>query len=117
MPLPIIAAGAGWSALVAWVASIVGGVVLWMSDFITKRLAITLVFIGVLVSIIATLKTALDALVSALTISAPQTVQDAIGMMPGNMSLCLSSVMSAYTLAWIMKSQWVVSQLKMKAYV
>jgi len=99
MPVPVLAG-------LPWLAGILGGLfaslVAWFAQFLTKRLAILVAVVLAIGALTATFFSAMQALVSGLSAALPAAVTTGMGLLlPSNTILCLTAVVSAYTVRYV----------------
>jgi len=113
MPIPAVAG-------IAWLGSLLGGIVVQVVTFfaavLTKRLAIIAAALVIIVALTAGLFTALEALVAALSLAMPTEVSAAAGLVtPSNLTLCISTIVSATMLRYVYDWNIRVLQIKLGA--
>lgn len=110
MPIPAVLG-------VSWLAGVIGtafaGLFAWLLTFMTKRLAIVVLAVGVLLTLTASLFVALESLLSGLVYILPASLTQSVGLFaPSNLSLCVSIVVSAHMLRYVY--DWNVRVVQMK---
>lgn len=111
MAIPLIA-GLPWLAAIftGIFASIVGVLTKWL----TKRVAIFVAAIAVLLTVTTSFMAAAYALINALTVALPTGFAQAWGLfMPGNTAACIGAIVSAHVLRWAYDWQTKIIQLKL----
>ncbi|MDT8385158.1 MAG: DUF5455 family protein [Gammaproteobacteria bacterium] len=100
--------------LAAWMGSLFSGIVGFFSSWLTKRVALVLTGITVIVSLTAAFITAIDALYTAMAVTLPtEIVIGASWFLPTNTSACISAYISAHLLRWAYDWNTKVIQLKL----
>ena len=86
------------------------GIVEFFAKFVTKRVAITLVAIGVLAAITATFYAAINAAIAGVTVVTPSSVQiGASWIMPTNANECLAAIIAGHVARWFYYQQvWIL---------
>ncbi|RNL67199.1 DUF5455 family protein [Zhongshania marina] len=112
MAIPVLAG-------IPWLAGVIGGVFsalfAYIANFVTKRLAVSVAVVSVIIAVTTAFFVAVNAIVSGITIVAPPEVAIAAGLVvPSNATLCVSSYMSALLLRWAY--QWNVKILQYKLF-
>jgi len=101
-----------------WLAGVFTGLfgllVGFFTKYMTKRIAIAVVGVGVLVTVTTSFMAGMYALTSTITASAPTDIALAMGLfMPANYSACIAACLSAHVLKWAYTWQTKVIQYKL----
>jgi hypothetical protein len=112
MPGPV--ALLGIPVLASTLGAFFGGIVSWLGQYVTKRVAIIIAVIASLGALTVAFFATLAGLISGLSLIAPPGTTDLIGLVfPSNTGACISIVMTAYVSRWVYDWQVRVVQLKL----
>ncbi len=112
MPLPVIA-GLPWLAGV--LTSAFAGLVVWFAQFFTKRLAVIAAAVAFMAGLTTAMFVAIQSLVGALTLAVPAVVVQGAGfVLPSNLSLCISLIVTARMLRYAY--DWNVKFVQLKLF-
>lgn len=83
-----------------WLASVLGGmftaIAVWLSQYLTKRLAFVAAGVALIIGLTATLFAALQALLVGIALSVPTEFAQGISMvLPSNFGTCIAIMVSA----------------------
>lgn len=110
-----IAAVAGLPWLAGILGSLFTGIVGFFVQFFTKRLAIVVAGVAIIVTLTAGLFTALEGLLSGLTYIVPTEISAGAALVtPSNLTACISIIISAKMLRYAYDWNVKVLQYKMK---
>ncbi len=99
MAIPLIA-GLPWLASV--LAGLLGSLVAWFAQWMTRRLAVTLVIIGVFLSLTAAFYASVLGVINLLSVSVPSSISASMGMfLPSNAPECITAILATYTARWV----------------
>lgn len=99
--------------LAAWIGSLLTSIASFFAVFLTKRVALILAAVTVLVGITATMVGAMQALIAGVSYAAPPMLLTGWGwVVPDNFDDCVVAYISALTLRW--GYDWQVRVVQMK---
>lgn len=111
MPLPLLAG-------IPWLAGVIGALFVsmftWLVQFVTKKIALTLAALAVLLTVTTAFFAAIEGLLTLIVAVAPTELTQACSLiLPTNTTGCLTAVMSAHLLRWVYGWQVRIIQYKM----
>jgi hypothetical protein len=103
---------------IPYIAGLLGGLftslVSFVALYLTKRLALVVVAVGIMLAVTVTFWSACDALIAGIQVTAPHEINQAIALiLPDNFRNCFSAVMSAHFLRWVYEWNVKIIQLKL----
>ena len=104
---------------IPWLAGILGGIasalIGFFSKFVTARLAVVAAGVVIIVSLTAGLFAALEGLLAGLTYVMPSEIAEGVALVtPGNLTTCLSIIITAHMLRYAYDWNVRVLQYKFK---
>lgn len=103
---------------IPYLAGLLGGLfsslVSFFALYLTKRLALVVVAIGIMLAVTVTFWSACDALIAGIQVAAPYEITRAMSLvLPDNFRSCFAAVMSAHFLRWVYEWNIKIIQLKL----
>lgn len=110
MPLPALL---GLPALGVYLLSIISALVAFFASYLTKKLAIRVLGVGVIVGLTATFIAAMQTAITAIEYAVPNTINIAASwVLPTNFGLCFSTIIGVMVTRWLY--DWQVKFVQMK---
>ena len=110
MPVPVIV-GLGWLGTILFGA--LSGAIGFLAQYITKKLAITIVIVGIFITATASMVLAIEAVVNAISVAAPSFLTAMAGLfIPPNYSTCIGVCISARLIRWIYDQNMKILEFK-----
>lgn len=111
MPFPVVVG-------IPWLAGVIGGlfsaIVSFALKYFSKRLAVVVVGIAFIATLTTAFLAAVSTLVASLTYAMPSEVALIINwVVPNNLSLCISAIITAHVLRWVYEWNVKIVQLKL----
>lgn len=99
MPLPAIV-GIGW--LASLLASLLGGLISFFAQRLTRRIANIAAMVVALGALTTAFWAACEALIAGIGLVTPEFLSQGIGMVvPSNAPVCFAAIASAHVLKWV----------------
>jgi len=110
MAVPVVL-GLGWLASIIFGA--LSGSITFLAQYITKKLAITVVIVGVFISATAAMVVGIEAAVNAIFVAAPASLTTIAGLfIPPNYSTCIGVCVSARLIRWLYDQNMKILEFK-----
>lgn len=111
MPFPVVVG-------IPWLAGVIAGlftaIVSFFLKYFSKRLSVVLVGIAFIATLTTTFLAAISSLLSGLAYAMPSEVSTIINwVVPNNLSLCVSAIVTAHVLRWVYEWNVKIVQLKL----